>query len=105
MPSSASRGAGRRPSALVNVSARGILVSASRRCSCTRMPAAGVPCAVSRTWVVSLPGMLCPCDDGADVARGFVRVDEDVIGEFEPKWLEVERHAMFIGHLQVNRPN
>src|SRR4051794_2913667 len=87
------------------MSAKANFFPASSRCSSMRIPAAGVPAAVSSTCVVSLPGMSFSFDKRADVAERFVGPDENVIVVLEPERLKVHRNAMLVRQVQVHVSN
>src|SRR3712207_1494785 len=97
---SASSGASVRPLAFVRASLRRLRSSlaGSRRKSSTRMPAAGRPRTVSRTWVVRRPDIRSsrPLDEALDQAIGLARGVEDLALVLHPETLEVVEQMVLV---------
>src|SRR3712207_9209133 len=97
---SASSGASVRPLAFVRASLRRprSSLAGSRRKSSTRMPAAGRPRAVSRTWVVRRPDIRSshPLDGAVDKAIGLARGVEDLIVVLHPETFEVVEQVVLV---------
>src|SRR5215211_937623 len=99
--SPSSNGASARPSALVCTSFRTLRppLEGSRRASSTRIPAAGRPRAVSRTWVVRRPATvsILSLDGALDQAVGLAGGPEDLTLVLHPEAREVVEDVVLVG--------